>query len=87
MPNEDTTILSNSSATPSLPKSESTIFGMSVRAIIVLMVVSTLCLLQLLLPILGYLVSGDMVIEIKEPYYSVVGMSVAFYFGQKTSGK
>ena len=87
MPEETTIVTQTASTSTALPKGESAICGISIRAILVIMVVATLCLLQLLIPVLGYLVDGSIVIEIKEPFYSVVGMSVAFYFGQKNSNK
>ena len=52
---------------------ESTIFGVSTRFLIALVIVSTSC----------YLAIRGM--EINEPLYSVFVMSVGFYFGQKNN--
>lgn len=52
---------------------ESTIFGMSLRGIIALIIVVTACSIS------AY---GN---EIKEPLYTVFIAAVSYYFGQKTS--
>lgn len=64
---------------------DSAIWGVSVRAWLVVMLVSTLCLVTLMNPVLSYLITGDIVIEIKEPFYSAVTISLGYFFGQ--SGK
>jgi hypothetical protein len=52
---------------------DSKIFGISVRAIIVIMIVATVCYMSL------------RIIKVEEPMYSLVFMAVGFYLGQKTS--
>lgn len=56
---------------------ESRIGGLSVRAIIVSLVVVTVCVMSV------------MAKEVKEPLYTLVGLTVGYYFGQnmKTPGK
>ncbi len=64
------------------PAQDSTIWGVSVRAWLVIMLVFTLCLSTLLNPLFGYLITGDLFIEIKEPFYSAVTISLGYFFGQ-----
>lgn len=56
-----------------IPKQESHLFGLSVRAIITLSLVWTVCYMA---------VTG---IEVKEPLYTLVGMVAAYYFGQNVN--
>lgn len=65
-----------------IPKEDCTIFGVSVRAWLVVMLVGTLCVATLGNPILSYLITGDIMIEIHEPFYSAVVISLGYYFGQ-----
>lgn len=53
---------------------ESTLFNVSIRAWTLLMLVTTVCIMS----VVG--------IEVKEPLYTLVGLAVGFYFGQKTKG-
>ena len=53
------------------PKKESTFLNVSIRAWIVLMLVGTVCYMSLLM------------LEVKEPLYSLVSLAVGYYFGQK----
>lgn len=74
---------------PSVPPvettpSDSTIFGVSVRAWLVVMLVTCVCAMQLLGMVLGYLATGDLVIEIREPLYSLTIAGFSYYFGQST---
>jgi hypothetical protein len=66
---------------------DSRIYGMSVRAFLVLILVVTLCLMQLANMFLSYLVSGEIVLDIKEPFYSAVTVSLGYYFGQNSKSK
>lgn len=60
----------------SFPKltTESELFGVSIRAWTLLILVSTVCAMSLIS------------IEVKEPLYSLGNLAVGFYFGQKTQG-
>lgn len=49
---------------------ESSIFGVSLRGLIALVVISTVCVMSVA------------VIEVKEPLYTLAGLIVGFYFGQ-----
>jgi hypothetical protein len=49
----------------------STIFGVSLRGIITIMVIGTVCIMSV------------MKNDIKEPLYTLAGMVVAFYFGHQ----
>lgn len=71
MSNEDQ---SEAPATNPSTSEESTLFNVSVRAWTLLMLVTTVCVMS---------VTG---IEVKEPLYTLVGLAVGFYFGQKTKG-
>lgn len=51
---------------------ESTLFNVSIRAWTLLLLVLTVCIMS----VIG--------IEVKEPLYTLVGLAVGFYFGQKT---
>ncbi len=53
-------------------RSDSSIGGISVRGIIVLLIVTTLCAMNL------------MKIPVVEPLYSVACSAIAYYFGQAT---
>ena len=55
-------------------ESDSKFLGVSVRGWIALIVVINICVMSLLK------------IDVNEPMYSLVGMVVGFYFGQKKSG-
>jgi hypothetical protein len=66
------------------PAQDSLIFGVSIRAWIVVMLVFTLCVTVIMNPILGYLISGDLFFEVKEPFYSAVVISLGYYFGQNS---
>lgn len=59
-------------------------FGVSVRAWLVVMLVTCVCAMQLLGMIFGYLATGDLVIEIREPLYSLTIAGFSYYFGQST---
>ena len=79
---EDNNIQTVTTTTEESKAKDSNIFGVSVRAWLVIMLVGTLCLCTLMNPILSYLISGDIVIEIKEPFYSAVTISLGYFFGQ-----
>lgn len=53
---------------------ESELLGVSIRAWTLLILVTTVCVMS----VIG--------IEVKEPLYTLVGLAVGFYFGQKTQG-
>lgn len=53
---------------------ESELLGVSVRAWTLLILVTTVCTMSVI---------GT---EVKEPLYTLVGLAVGFYFGQKTQG-
>lgn len=59
-----------SESEPKRIRHDSRILGLSVRAVIALIVIITVCAMSLLL------------IEIKEPLYTLAGLIVGFYFGQ-----
>lgn len=61
---------------------DSRICGVSVRAYLVLMLVATVCAGYIANMILSYLASGDIVLEVKEPLYSMAVAAIAYYFGQ-----
>ena len=71
MSNEDQ---SEAPATNPSTSEESTLFNVSIRAWTLLLLVLTVCIMS---------VTG---IEVKEPLYTLVGLAVGFYFGQKTKG-
>lgn len=81
---DETTIVTKTATTTDEKSPDSSVFGVSVRGWIVITLVGTLCLMQLLNMILSYLVSGDIILEIKEPFYSAVTISIGYYFGQNT---
>lgn len=59
---------------------ESTIFGVSVRGLLVFMMTATVCLLAM------YMVVHFKVIDkVPEPLYTGFSLALGFYFGQKTS--
>ena len=63
------------------PPDDSRVFGVSVRAWLVLMVCGTVCAGYLTTLVMAYL-QGELIIEIKEPLYSIAVGAVAYYFGQ-----
>lgn len=63
---------------------DSRVGGVSIRAWLVLMLCGTVCLLAVLNPILTYFATGDLVIEIREPLYSLSVAAASYYFGQTT---
>jgi len=71
MSNEDQ---SEAPATNPSTSEESTLFNVSIRSWTLLLLVLTVCIMS---------VTG---IEVKEPLYTLVGLAVGFYFGQKTKG-
>ena len=60
---------------------DSRVFGVSVRAYLVLMVAGTVCIGYLATLVMAY-IQGEIIIEIKEPLYSIAVAAVAYYFGQ-----
>jgi hypothetical protein len=62
--------------------SDSTICGVSVRAWLVLILVGTVCVMALGGQIMGYLVTGEIVLDVKEPLYSLAIAAASYYFGQ-----
>jgi len=50
---------------------ESKAFGVSIRALLAIMLVTTVCCMSV------------MQIEVKEPLYTLVGFCCGFYYGQK----
>jgi hypothetical protein len=54
---------------------ESHVFNLSVRALITLIVVATVCFMSVYQ------------IEVKEPLYTLVGMCIGYYFAQKEKPK
>ncbi len=72
---EDTTITQRTSTSGSRISSDSRIFNCSVRSIIALLVVGTVCYMSIA------------VIKIEEPLYTLVGMVVGFYMGQYNKPK
>lgn len=56
-------------------KDDSRLFGISLRGLIALIVVLTICVMSCL------------VIEVKEPLYTLGGLVVGFYFGQNQKSK
>lgn len=66
------------------PDHDSRVGGVSVRAWLVMMLCGTVCFISIAVPVLGYLVTGDLVIEIKEPLYSLSIAAASYYFGQTT---
>ncbi len=71
MSNEDQ---SEAPATNPSTSEESTLFNVSIRSWTLLLLVLTVCIMSMI---------G---IEVKEPLYTLVGLAVGFYFGQKTKG-
>jgi len=53
---------------------ESELFGVSIRAWTLMILVLTVCIMSV------------MGIEVREPLYTLVGLAVGFYFGQKNTG-
>ncbi len=80
--NEGTDIL-----TRPVPPHDSQVGGVSVRAWLVMMLCGTVCLLAVLNPVLTYFATGDLVIEIREPLYSLSIAAASYYFGQTTKPK
>lgn len=73
----------------------STIFGVSIRAWITLIIVLTICL-SFLTVVIGIIVHAVLTKDwslvgtfttVGEPLYTLAGLTVGFYFGQKTSTK
>lgn len=58
---------------PATPDSK--IFNVSLRGLIALLVILTVCIMSLL------------VIEVKEPLYTLAGLVIGFYFGQNQKPK
>ena len=76
MINDDTQIVGKQ-------KSESQIWGVSVRGWIVSMVMGTMCLRELA-TVAAAIYEHVPVEQVKEPFYGVVLLVIGFYFGQKT---
>ena len=57
---------------PTTPDKESSMWGVSVRALIIIVLTLTVCIMSLLL------------MKIGEPLYSAFTLALGFYFGQKT---
>ena len=66
----------NGTDTSTLPPDESRLFGLSIRAIITLLVVSA----STAISIYGSIVPN---VEVHEPLYSMTMVAVGFFFGQK----
>lgn len=74
---EQTTITTRPEATQ-----DSRVGGVSVRAWLVMMLCGTVCLQSVAGQVLGYFLTGELVIEIKEPLYSLSIAAASYYFGQ-----
>lgn len=66
--------MSNESQQQAKSATESELLGVSIRAWTLLILVITVCIMS----VIG--------IEVREPLYTLVGLAVGFYFGQKTQG-
>ena len=76
--NEETQITARSTEGPQ----DSRVGGVSVRAWLVMMLCGTVCLQSIAGQVLGYFITGEMVIEIREPLYSLSIAAASYYFGQ-----
>lgn len=76
--NEDTT------QTPRPQAQDSRVGGVSVRAWLVMLLCGTVCLQSVAGQVLGFFLTGEIVIEIKEPLYSLSIAAASYYFGQTT---
>lgn len=71
VPTGEVTTTSTTTSTPTPPNTEeSKIFNVSLRGWLTLFVVGTCCYMSVTM------------IKIEEPFYTLVGMVVAYYFGQ-----
>lgn len=66
----------------------STLFGASIRAWLALMIIGTICFISIVhsAAVVYLVVKGELPLEelkIVEPLYSLGGMALGFYFGQK----
>ena len=76
--NEETQITTRSTEGPQ----DSRVGGVSVRAWLVMMLCGTVCVQSIAGQVLGYFITGEMVIEIREPLYSLSIAAASYYFGQ-----
>ena len=77
--NEETQITTRT--TDQTPQ-DSRVGGVSVRAWLVMMLCGTVCVQSIAGQVLGYFMTGEMVIEIREPLYSLSIAAASYYFGQ-----
>ena len=90
---DDTLIISKDQSGKTV-EATSSLFGVSVRAWVIIMLVIGLVTTHLLVTaatLYHAIVSKDFglvgtLTTIGEPYYTVIGIAVGFYFGQKDSG-
>jgi hypothetical protein len=75
---EQTSITTRSTDVPQ----DSRVGGVSVRAWLVMMLCGTVCVQSMAGQVLGYFLTGELIIEIKEPLYSLSIAAASYYFGQ-----
>jgi hypothetical protein len=94
MPEGDTTIIaSNGSPVNAAPAPESSVLGVSIRAWLAILLVSTICLNQFLLVLSASIeafathnfANVSELYTIKEPLYTLVIGTVSYYFGKTKS--
>jgi len=71
---------------PTSPTKDSSIFGLSSRSLIVFMICGTVCyiyIFQCMVEVyVAYMMKTPINFKIEEPLYSLVIMTVGYYFGQ-----
>lgn len=68
--------------TPSERDDGSMLFGVSIRAWLALVIIGTVCAISIIFAIAD-IKAGHEELKIGEPLYTMAGMALGFYFGQK----
>lgn len=72
----------NDTSTNLAERDSSSIFGVSVRGWIVLIIISTVCIMNITNLVLVCLGLTSMTLQISEPLYSGFNVGIGFYLGQ-----